>query len=449
MKVFVFTILSSLILTSFAAVQTLALPPAPENSQGADALDQRIQDLVQSQSALHDRLTTRIMKLEEDIAAFRQDLSRRIAQAELLFTQEQTLIREYFDIINNSIETMTESISEKGNILENHAAGLTRLEQEIAVLKESRDSADEDFAALKQSIAELNARVNNNLSTIEEMQTSIQPFTQLFNDVSNLQKDYQQLSHALEEEVQKTAESIQGLEKHVQEKIKDLSIIIEYSDQDIVEKITAAQSRISILSDYIKEREMYAGGIIIGLGLLLLASVVLIIASRKRIHDINRQIENNRMEIWQKVEEQGATLDTRLVELLEKQIPLLSGDDVFPAHSDSAEPESVVDHTLAIVVGEEIYRIMKRRKDISEESPAFEELKTSLKRLWTSFRERGYEVVDLLGKKYNKDMEAKADFFLTHELLPGEQVVSRVIRPLIRHNGITIQKAEIEVQVGE
>ena len=449
MKVFFFTILSILVLTTFAAVQTPASQQSPGNSQGTDALDQRIQEIIRSQTALQDRLTTRIMQLEEDVAAFRQDLKRQIAQAELLFTQDQTLIREYFDIININIEAISESISEKGNILETHAASITTLEQEIAVLKESKDTADKDFAALEQSIAELNSRVDNNLSTIEEMQTSIQPFNQLFSDVSDLQKEYQQLSHSLEEKVQKTAQSIQGLEKNVQDKIEDLSIKIEYTDQDIVEKITAAQSRISILSDYIKEREIYAGGIIIGFGILLIASVVLIIASRKRIHDINRQIESHRMEIWQKVEEQGATLDTRLVELLEKQIPLLSGEDAFSAYSDSAGPAPVADHTLAIVLGEEIYKIMKRRQETSEQSPAFEELKTSLKRLWTSFREKGYEVVDLLGKKYNKDMEAKAEFFLTHELLPGEQIVSRVIRPLIRHKGVTIQKAEIEVQVGE
>ncbi len=448
-------IISCLMTTGIFAQETGSSQAAVFQDEMAD-IRKKMDDLVKSEAALRDRQTSRIMKLEEDIESLRQDLGRQIAEAEQFLSQEQSILREFIEIINTNI-------SELKTVTDEHEAGLEALESGLQNTKQSLAgimafqeqtenkfrAADEKIAAFESSISQLTSKIDNNLERLDEIQTIEETIAGITGDISDMESEFNEFSDMMKQRMGTNSEIIKRLETNIRKEIEDLSQKIAFTDQGIVEKIKAAESGTVDLHEYVRQREIYAAGAMAGLVLLIMIVALMSVASRRKAAKIHRIFEQKNHEMNQKIEEQGVVLDTRLVELMEKQIPLLSGADIDSKHPGIPGAVQALDHSLAIVLGEEIYRIMKRNKELSEKSILFEELKTSLRKLWTAFREKGYEVIDLQGKKYHEEMEAKAEFFLTHELLPGEQVVSKVITPIIRHNGVTIQKAEIEVMVGE
>lgn len=467
MKLGLFILTISFLMTTGLSAQESGSLQAGDIQEELKEISRQMDDLVKSEAVLRDRQNTRIMSLEEDIETSRQVLGRQISETENRLSQEQSLLREYINIINNNISSMETAIREHTENLDDLNSAIINIEQSLAGIRAFQEqteekllsaderiaSAEEKLLSAEERISSINAAVSRNTawieensSTMDEMQNIEERISGIAGLVPKLESEFSQLSSLVEKESRERINSIQNLETNIREEITGLSQKISYTDQDVVERISTTESRISGLSEYIEERELYAAGAVIGIAFLLLMVAV---ASRRKTTGVERKLEQQNAELSHRIEEQGAVLDTRLLELLEKQIPLLSGSADMPAHSGHDSPEAVADHALAIALGEEIYKLMKRNKELSDKSQIFEELKTSLRRLWTAFREKGYEVVDLQDKTYHDDMPAKADFFLTHELLPGEQIVSRVIRPLIKHNNVTIQEAEVEVMVGE
>lgn len=431
--------------------------------QELGAIRSQMEDLVRSEAALRDRQTTRMMRLEEDMESLRQEMGRKVSETEIMLSQELSLLREYIEIINKNIRELNASLSGYDHNLEDLGGSLSSIEQNLAQIRSDQEqtdkriaaadenisTADKKIAEISASISDLSARIENNLSRIEALEAVENRIAELADNISDIESKFDGLSSMVEQELEENINAVEELEKGVREEISDLSQKLAFTDKGVVERISETESRISHLNEHINEREIYAAGAILGLGFLLLMTAFLAVSSRRKASRTDHRLRQNIADLSSKMEEQGAFLDARLVELLEKQVTLLSEADTDSAIADSGDTHQVADHTLAIVLGEEIYRIMLRNKEMSEKSEVFEQLRASLRRLWTTFREKGYEVIDLQDKQYHEDMEARAEFFLTHELLPGEQIVSRVIKPLIKYKRVTIQKAEIEVMVGE
>lgn len=57
----------------------------------------------------------------------------------------------------------------------------------------------------------------------------------------------------------------------------------------------------------------------------------------------------------------------------------------------------------------------------------------------------GYEIVDMLGKKYDSGMKVIANFVEDETLPSGSQIITAVSKPQINLNGIMIQSAQITV----
>ncbi len=423
----------------------------------------QMDDLVKSEAALRDRQTTRMMRLEEDFESLRLELGRKISETEIMLSQEQSLLREYIEIINKNIRELKVNMDGYDENLKDLDEGLSSIEQNLTGIRAGQKQTDEKITAVENNISategkitavssrisDLTARLEKDLSRIDEIQAVEQRVSDIAGNISNIESEFDELVSMVQQELEVHINTVEEIEKSIREEIAGLSEKISFTDQGVVERIRAAESRISLLNEHINEREILAAAAILSLGLLILMTFFMAVSSRRKATRFNRKLEQKNSELNHKIEEQGAALDTRLVELLEKQLFAMSQEDTKTPHSDSPDSGHVTDHSLAIILGEEIYRIMKRNRDLSEKSQVFDELKESLRRLWTAFREKGYELIDLQDKKYHKGMEARAEFFLTHELLPGEQIVSRVIKPLIKYKGVTIQEAEIEVLVGE
>jgi chaperonin cofactor prefoldin len=108
-----------------------------------------------------------------------------------------------------------------------------------------------------------------------------------------------------------------------------------------------------------------------------------------------------------------------------------------------------IDHSLALKVADEIIRIQKNITSMDQGTKGLKQLEFAVERIQDNFRENGYEMVDLLNKPYDPGMKVSAKFRQDETLKHGERIITRIIKPQINFNNITIQEAQVEVSVGE
>ncbi len=107
----------------------------------------------------------------------------------------------------------------------------------------------------------------------------------------------------------------------------------------------------------------------------------------------------------------------------------------------------VADHSLALKVADEIIRIQRNINGMDPETKGLKQLEFAVDRIRDNFKENGYEMVDLLNKPYHPGMKLSAKFKQDENLKPGEQIITRIIKPQIKFNNDLIQEAEVEVSV--
>jgi len=140
-------------------------------------------------------------------------------------------------------------------------------------------------------------------------------------------------------------------------------------------------------------------------------------------------------------------LDEKLVDLMGNQMRLAT-PAIPPPTAPNSEGQAKVDHSLALRVGEEIYRMRNRLGSLPEDTKGLRPLMKSLERLEEDLIKQGYELLDLLNKNYSESMNAKVRFIPSNELGPGQQVITRVIKPPILFHGEVIEAPELEVSTG-
>lgn len=137
----------------------------------------------------------------------------------------------------------------------------------------------------------------------------------------------------------------------------------------------------------------------------------------------------------QAMQEEAVDLDSKILELLERQM----------ASRNKLSADGEIDHSLALRIADSIVRIEQNLTNINSSVKGYKRLAKAVKRMRENFQSNGYEIVDLLGKTYDESMEADATFVQDKKLKTGKQKISEVIRPQVKYNGSTIQRAEITV----
>lgn len=123
--------------------------------------------------------------------------------------------------------------------------------------------------------------------------------------------------------------------------------------------------------------------------------------------------------------------------------------NTFEALREEQQIYQEFDHSLALKVADEIIRIQKNLSHIEPETKGLKQIEFALERIQDYFIEYGYEMVDMINKPYDRRMKISAKFKPDKNLKPGEQIITRIIKPQICYNGVIIQSAEVEVSIGE
>ncbi len=216
------------------------------------------------------------------------------------------------------------------------------------------------------------------------------------------------------------------------------SLKINTSNFQIMKSETDQQ--IDNINESISRQALYW---IIGILAALLLSLVVFFFLKSKLAkntaSLDTQIEKTRHQF----EAESIKLDTKLVELLEKQLKISALDKTSSSGNENAK-----DHSLAKRVGEEIHRMRNRIATLPQDIKGITPLVKSLERLESQFNDDGYELIDLNGRPFADGHAVKAIFIPSDEVAKDERKITKVIKPQINYNGIIIQESEVEVSVG-
>lgn len=137
----------------------------------------------------------------------------------------------------------------------------------------------------------------------------------------------------------------------------------------------------------------------------------------KNTASLDTQIEKTRHQF----EAESIKLDTKLVELLEKQLKISALDKTSSSGNENAK-----DHSLAKRVGEEIHRMRNRIATLPQDIKGITPLVKSLERLESQFNDDGYELIDLNGRPFADGHAVKAIFIPSDEVAKDERKLQRL-----------------------
>ena len=128
----------------------------------------------------------------------------------------------------------------------------------------------------------------------------------------------------------------------------------------------------------------------------------------------------------------------------------LSQANVLDRLCNEMKQGSETNHTLALKVADEIVLMERNMSFMDPSIKGYKQLKRSLTTLKDRLNAQGYEMPELLGKKFNSGMKLTVvSSFPSDTLAPGEEVISKIIKPQVNYQGKMIQSAQVEVSIGE
>jgi outer membrane murein-binding lipoprotein Lpp len=287
---------------------------------------------------------------------------------------------------------------------------VTSLKTEIATLKTKQESLKNDISAITVKNQKAEGRISNLESKNKD----------LVSKIDSLQEECAKLTAT-----QKTDRN-------------DFRSSIDQTNEKV-------QSAEQILSS----RTLWG---VIGILVLLCALIGIVVAFLKKFKSGSTSIASVRKaqtsleeaqesirKAQEKMEEETIQLDNKLIEVLSKQSVIS-----LPT-TDNGE----MDHSLTLKVADEITKIEMNLSRMDESIKGYKQLSKGVQRIKDNFRANDYEIVDMLGKPYKQGMKAAVTFVTDENLEPGQQIISRIIKPQVNYKQKMIQAAQIEVSQAE
>ncbi|WP_291319510.1 hypothetical protein [Desulfonatronospira sp.] len=445
---------------------------ASQQATGREAEAQELNESTpDSQRALMDQQSTRVMQLEDELHALERDLSRKFSELEEQLSRDQSLFREYLDIHRRDIQEIETGLAEHASSIKQVQEGLDEtegaleemrqvkgtLQQAVQNIEASHQEVDSRLEELSRQLSGIDAEYSKQLERIQglgELQQSMADYEKDLQQMESgikaeLESQLERISKEMQQELTSHQETVDRIEAELGDKIAELSREIEFTDQGLADRLQETDAGLKQLEAGMEERTMYtaaAAALALLLGVTGLAGMI---GARRGRRKLQKMMEETSRELRDQFQEQQALQDSKLVELLENLSLVMPEPGQQQAREQGEPVWQEKDHSLALSLADELYKLVKRSRKLPAEDENTRDIKASLSRSYKALKEKGYEIVDLEGMQYRENMEARVEFVLTHELLPGEQVVSNVLKPLVKYRGSTIQQADIQVQAGE
>ena len=200
-------------------------------------------------------------------------------------------------------------------------------------------------------------------------------------------------------------------------------------------------TRISILDNTFKDYRLY--WIMVSL-LILTLGVIMYFFIRKKIKLSKTDVETQIMNTKKALDEEMINLDSKLVEVLEKQLTVIQENKTI-VNDDNKEK----DHSLVLKIADRLTAMEMNHYRMDPKTKGLKALKKAVANIKANYKVEGYEIVDMLGKEYKEGLNVIANFIPSEEIEKGKKIITRIIKPQVNYKGKMIQAAEIEVSVGE
>lgn len=287
---------------------------------------------------------------------------------------------------------------------------LSSLKKEVSILQTSHNRLKNDVTVLTNKNRRAESRISTLEDANEELNSKLDSLQVAYNELASNQKaDKTELSASINQ----TNDKVQATEK--------------------------------ILSS----RTIWG---IAGIVLLLLALAATVWAFMKKIKSGTTSIDDVRKaqfsleqaqedirKAQEKMQEETIQLDNKLIEVLSNQ----------PVSAPTATDDGEMDHSLTLKVADEIVKIEMNLSRMDESIKGYKQLSRGVQRIKDNFKANDYEIVDMLGKPYQAGMKATVTFVTDDTLEPGQQIISRIIKPQVNYKQVMIQAAQIEVSQAE
>ncbi|RTE85516.1 MULTISPECIES: hypothetical protein [Gammaproteobacteria] len=344
--------------------------------------------------------------LHDTDASVEQLLLVNQAASEQLICLEELIANAVTELENTRAEQI-----ENRTLIEDQVSVLDRLMVSLNQLTTKKDE-------IETGLNNLNAALDANRAYMEQQIVSLQ--IQQENTNAELEGNTNDLNERIHSSKEQTNEMIDSLE----EQNKDTNANLE---QLSIESSTS----IALVNDYLRYL-----AIAICIVFVILASLFIyfgIYLQRRRA-----SIQQKMLERFNEIETNILATDKNASDMLEKVTSSLA--------SNKKDEE---DHTLALKVADEIVRIEKNAAKMDSKTKGLKQLMASINRIQDNFAANGYEIVEMLDKPYDERMNVLATFVQDENLLPNEQVITKIIKPQINFKGQMIQTAQVEVSTGE
>jgi hypothetical protein len=334
--------------------------------------------------------------------------------------------------------------------------------KEVLLLQETVASTQQDLAVQKDLLNEQQSQisflVNSANNTKAELSATLETLSQ---SSENLRKGIKKSEEAINEMGENLSSLVAKIEQQgtlsqkQSERINSLENALHANKAEFTERVenvgqgvTETKAQLNTLGQDMGGKLKQQGYWVVFAALIGVFGIALGIVVRKKLASSKNQLECNLSSMRLQMEEENVKLDAKLVELLQSQMQLTEASpapiDAAPVATSSGE----VDHALPLKVGEEIFRMRQRLSALPDGTKGLKPLLKSLERLEEEFNQKGYELVDMLGKSYDDGLNVQAQFIPSDDLSPGERIINKIIKPQVNFNGVSIQVADIEVITG-
>jgi hypothetical protein len=235
----------------------------------------------------------------------------------------------------------------------------------------------------------------------------------------------------------KSLDSITIKLKIAQTNIQQIADSLNIAVSNVSTTNRQTQNQIEDIHQTITNRTLYW---ITGILAAILLSIIIFFVLRSKLYSSSKSLDSQIAKTNEAIQNEAIKLDSKLIEILQSQLSILKEERKTVSKTDD---EST--HKLPLKVGDEIHRMRKRIENMPQDVKGLSALTNSLQRLEEEFNDSGYEIEEMLGKKYVDGMKVEARFVDNPDIPKGEEIITDILRPAIKFKGVIIQAAKVEV----
>lgn len=332
--------------------------------------------------------------------------------------------------------------------------GSSSSEEEI--LAEKQEKLSKDVNLLSKEIINVKEDVSKQIKVVKDdvSKQLVDVKGDFSKDIEKVKKDvsdkYNTVDTKLSQsksEIKKLQKSIKDLESNLDKQRKQQSAFENKTDEQfkrISSKTEKFDKDISVVKDKgNKTKEDIQHRTLIGC--LLVAFVLLIIFILSLLG--SKKLSHNRNELGQLVKKNDE-INLQIISKMSGEADGLNSliSSVLDSRKeDNDQSEKNVNHDLIKALADRIMFMQVTLSRMDNSVRGYRQMSKSINQMKDNLLANGYELVDMLGTRYNEGMKVIANFVEDESLEKGEQIITGVIKPQLNYKGEMIQAAQITV----